>query len=64
MADSAAPKFDPFSKENRWYYKDLTNHISPSSRQLLEQYSHIPRSEVDAHIYKLVFQPLKPYTTS
>ncbi|KAE8443288.1 hypothetical protein EG329_002004 [Mollisiaceae sp. DMI_Dod_QoI] len=42
-----------FSKENRWYLKDSQGHIPPNSRKLLEEYSHIPPEDVDAHIYKM-----------
>lgn len=46
---------DRLSKENRWYFKDIANHVQPNSRKLLEEYSHIPPEDVDAHIYKMVF---------
>jgi hypothetical protein len=42
-----------FSKENRWYFKTIGD-LQPASRKLLEDYSHIPPSEVDSHIYKMV----------
>jgi hypothetical protein len=51
------PKFDRFSKENRWYYKDLNDHLAPQSRKLLQEYSHIPAKNVDSHIYSLVSPP-------
>jgi hypothetical protein len=55
MTDSALPsRLERYSKENPWYYKDLTNHLAPISRKLLEEYSHIPPEDVDAHVYKLV----------
>jgi hypothetical protein len=43
-----------FSKENRWYYKTIDDNLQPASRKLLEEYSHIPPSEVDSHVYKMV----------
>ena len=52
------PKLDRLSKENRWYYKAIDDHVSLESRRLLEEYSHIPSDEVDLHIYKLVIEPL------
>lgn len=42
------------SKENRWYYKSIDNHVPLPSRKLLEDYSHIPADEVDSHIYEMV----------
>lgn len=58
MADQAAgPKLDRHSKENRWYYKEIGNHISPDSRKLLEEYSYIATQEVDFHIYRMVIHP-------
>jgi hypothetical protein len=47
-----------FSKENRWYFKTISDHLQPASRKLLEEYSHIPPSEVDSHVYKMVLIPL------
>ncbi|PVH83973.1 hypothetical protein DL98DRAFT_569337 [Cadophora sp. DSE1049] len=46
-------KLDRTSKENRWYYKDLTNHLPAVSRRLLEEYSQIPGEDVDSHVYKM-----------
>lgn len=55
MTDSPVPsRLEKYSKENPWYYKDLTSHLAPISRKLLEEYSHIPPEDVDAHVYKLV----------
>ena len=55
MADSDAEgKGSRDSKENRWYYQSLDNHISLEARELLEKYSQIPADEVDTHIYKMV----------
>ncbi|KAF4633751.1 hypothetical protein G7Y89_g4373 [Cudoniella acicularis] len=53
MADTNIVLDDKFSKELRWYYKSLDSHISPASRKLLEEYSHIPAVDVDSHIYKM-----------
>jgi hypothetical protein len=53
------PKFDKFSKEHRWYYKNINGHLFPVARQLLENYSHIPADEIDSHVYKMV--PLHPH---
>ncbi|KAG4434794.1 hypothetical protein IFR05_009729 [Cadophora sp. M221] len=46
-------KLDRTSKDNRWYYKDLTNHLPATSRQLLEEYSNISPEDVDSHVYKM-----------
>ncbi len=55
MTDSPVPsRLEKYSKENPWYYKDLTSHLAPISRKLLEEYSQIPPEDVDAHVYKLV----------
>ena len=57
---SATPdssKLDRTSKENRWYYTDLTNHLPTMSRKLLEEYSQIPAEDVDSHVYKVVLRP-------
>jgi hypothetical protein len=54
-----APSLDRSSKENRWYFKELGSHLSPSSRKLLEEYSSIPAKDVESHIYKMVKQPQK-----
>lgn len=45
---------DAFSKENRWYCRDIDGHIKLESRKLLEEYSHIVPGDVDTHVYKLV----------
>ncbi|KUJ23738.1 uncharacterized protein LY89DRAFT_603944 [Mollisia scopiformis] len=47
------PVLDRHSKENRWYYKEINDQVQPISRKLLEEYSHIPANEIDAHIYKM-----------
>ena len=54
QASSPEERLSRFSKENRWYYKSLDNHVPLASRKLLEEYSHIPPSKVDSHIYKMV----------
>jgi hypothetical protein len=48
------PKFDGYSKELPWYYKDIDGHLAPISRELLEEYSHIPDEDVNSHVYKIV----------
>ncbi|KAH8816374.1 hypothetical protein F5884DRAFT_747875 [Xylogone sp. PMI_703] len=58
MAERRVEKLDgtalnPYSTEQRWYYKTLEGRISPEARKLLEEYSHIPEDEVDNHIYKM-----------
>ncbi|KAH7379861.1 hypothetical protein BKA64DRAFT_648169 [Cadophora sp. MPI-SDFR-AT-0126] len=50
---SYSSNFDRNSKENRWYYKDLGNHLPAVSRKLLEEYSQIPAEDVDSHVYKM-----------
>jgi hypothetical protein len=45
---------DRSSKENRWYYKDLDDHLTPPSRKLLEDYSSIPAQDVIAHVHRMV----------
>lgn len=47
------PKLDRYSKENRWYYKTIDNHISLEARKLLEVYSDIPIDEINSHIYTM-----------
>ena len=55
MTDSTHPQNpDKYSKEHPWYYKDLTSHLAPNSRKLLEDYSHISPEDVDSHVYKMV----------
>ena len=53
-------KLDRYSKQNPWYYQNLTNHLAPDSRKLLEEYSNILPKDVESHVYKLV--PLFPFT--
>lgn len=55
MADTVSEAMQRrYSKENRWYYKTIDDHISPDSRDLLTSYSHVPSEEVDSHVYKIV----------
>ncbi|TVY53939.1 Methyltransferase ausD, partial [Lachnellula suecica] len=60
MADlsnqTSKPQLGRSSKENRWYFKEIANHL-PASRQLLEQYSRIAPQDVDSHVYKLSQAP-------
>ncbi|PMD31612.1 hypothetical protein L207DRAFT_591559 [Hyaloscypha variabilis F] len=46
-------KLDRYSKQNPWYYQNLTNHLAPDSRKLLEEYSNILPKDVESHVYKL-----------
>jgi hypothetical protein len=55
MADSSSEVQQArYSKENRWYYKSIDDHINQDSRELLEEYSHIPVGELDSHIHEMV----------
>lgn len=47
-------KLDLTSKENRWYYKELTSYLPAAARKLLEEYSQISPEDVDSHVYKMV----------
>lgn len=42
------------SKDLPWYQSKLGSSLTPAGRALLETYSGIPSSEVEAHIYKNV----------
>ncbi|KAH7327067.1 hypothetical protein BKA65DRAFT_405529 [Rhexocercosporidium sp. MPI-PUGE-AT-0058] len=46
-------RLDHTSRENRWYYKDLTNNLPSISRKLLEEYSQVPSEEVFSHVYRM-----------
>jgi hypothetical protein len=52
------PKFDVFSKANRWYYKELGDHLQPASRRLLEDYCGIAPEDINAHVLQMVSNPL------
>jgi hypothetical protein len=61
MAEPTAnPTFDRYSKELRWYYKDIDGRLAPISRKLLEEYSHFPAQDVDSHVYKIVLRSVPP----
>lgn len=56
-ANAGFPTFeekDRFSKEHRWYLKEIGERVSEDARILLEEYSHIPKNEIDEHIYQMV----------
>ena len=46
------------SKEVPWFKSELGSSLTPAGRALLETYSGIPASEVEAHIYKNVSRSL------
>ena len=41
-----------------WYHHTLTTELTVDARTLLEQYSKIPASEVEKHIYRIVSRQL------
>ena len=45
------------SKDVPWFQSTLGSSLTPAGRSLLETYSGIPASEVEAHIYKTVRIP-------
>lgn len=52
MSDTKESNFDPFSKEHRWFAKELhDDDLPPASRRLLEDYAGIPSKDIDAHIF-------------
>ena len=48
------------SRNVPWFHSKLGSSLTPAGRSLLETYSGIPASEVEAHIYKTV-GILSPY---
>lgn len=48
------------SKDVPWFQSKIGSSLTPAGRSLLEAYSGIPASEVEAHIYKTVRAP-PPY---
>ena len=61
LADKTLPEGgNKYSKDNPWYYENLAGHLALESRKLLEEYSHIPPEDVEAHVYKLVHRLLYP----
>lgn len=45
---------DKYSTSKPWYHTTIGKRLGPEARELLENYSHIPPEEVDAHVYKMV----------
>lgn len=41
------------SKELPWYHKEIGSSLTPAAQKLLEEYSHLDPSEVEAHIYRV-----------
>jgi len=58
MADTNVPdaemKIAKRDKEVPWYNPNIGNKLGTSARELLENYSKIPASEVEDHVYKIV----------
>ncbi|KAB8298625.1 hypothetical protein EYC80_000804 [Monilinia laxa] len=44
---------DKYSTSKPWYHTTIGKRLGPEARELLENYSHIPKDEVDAHVYKM-----------
>lgn len=42
------------SKDLPWFQSKIGSSLTPASRQVLEEYSHIDPAEVESHIYKIV----------
>jgi hypothetical protein len=42
------------SKQFPWYQESFGSRLTPTCRQLLEEYSRIPPAEVESHVYKMV----------
>ena len=51
---NALEKIQERSKDVPWYNPDVGNKLGGSARELLENYSKIPVSEVEDHVYKIV----------
>jgi hypothetical protein len=51
---NALAKIQERSKDVPWYNPDIGNRLGDSARELLENYSKIPASEVEDHVYKIV----------
>jgi hypothetical protein len=64
MADTdvqdARTKISNREKDVPWYNPNIGNKLGNSARELLENYSKIPASEVEGHVYKIV-GPVKPF---
>lgn len=52
MANTKDSVTSPLAAYSRWYNPDLD--LSPSTRHLLETYSHISIDEVDSHLHAVV----------
>ncbi|PMD12413.1 hypothetical protein NA56DRAFT_613500 [Hyaloscypha hepaticicola] len=50
---NALEKIQERSKDVPWYNPDVGNKLGGSARELLENYSKIPASEVEDHVYKI-----------
>ncbi|KAF7877448.1 hypothetical protein EAF04_001125 [Stromatinia cepivora] len=48
-----SPITDKYSTSKPWYHTTIGKRLGPEARELLENYSHIPPEEVDAHVYKM-----------
>lgn len=42
------------SRKLPWYNESICGEITPQTVQLFEEYSNIPASELESHIYKFV----------
>lgn len=42
------------SKAVPYFHSQIGSSLTPAGRQLLENYSRLPESELEAHIYKIV----------
>ncbi|TGO31421.1 hypothetical protein BHYA_0885g00010 [Botrytis hyacinthi] len=47
------PISDKYSTSKPWYHTTIGKRLGPEARELLENYSHIPPEDVDAHVYKM-----------
>lgn len=45
------------SKDLPWFHSKIGDNLAPAGRRLLEEYSGIPPSEVEGHIYSVVSNP-------
>lgn len=55
MADEPSPiALGIEYKDGRFYSSSIGSQLTPLARKVLEEYSHIPPSEVESHVYQIV----------
>lgn len=51
---NAEERINKRDRDVPWYAVELHDSLSPNTRKLLEEYSHIPADEVEKHVYEIV----------